>query len=152
LAADLVGRQVTVVLAYGDLAAIAAKAATKTIPIVFTSGGDPVRAGIVAGLNRPGENLTGVIMFGADLMPKQLSLVHELVPDAAVIALLVDQNFPDAVSQVGEVQKAARTLGLQLVSFNARTTSDIDMAFATLVRDRAGALIVSAGGFLLSRR
>jgi putative ABC transport system substrate-binding protein len=143
---------VKVVFAYGDLAAIATEAATTTIPIVFSSGGDPVRAGIVASLNRPGGNATGVTMFGADLMPKQLSLLHQLVPNAALIALLVDQNFPDAVSQVSELQKAARTLGLELVTFNARTGSDIDAAFTTFVRARAGALIVSAGAFLLGRR
>jgi putative ABC transport system substrate-binding protein len=152
LAAELVGRQVKVIFAYGDLAAMATKAATTTIPIVFSSGGDPVRAGIVGSLNRPGGNITGVTMFGADLMPKQLSLIHELAPNAAVIALLVDENFPDAVSQVGEVHKAAQILGLELVTSNARTSSDIEAAFATFVRARAGALIASAGGFLLSRR
>src|SRR5262249_12491559 len=130
----------------------ASKAATTTIPVVFTSAGDPVRAGIVPSLNRPGGNVTGVTLFGADLMPKQLSLLHELVPNAAAITLLMDQNFPDAMSQVSEEQAAARSLGLQLVVLNARTASDIDMAFATLVRDRAGALIVNAGAFLLSRR
>ena len=89
--------------------------------------------------------------FGVDLVPKQLSLLHELVPNTAVIALLVDLNVPDAVSQVPAVQEVARTLGLQLVVLHARTASDIDMAFASLVRERAGAL-VGAGAFLLSRR
>jgi putative tryptophan/tyrosine transport system substrate-binding protein len=152
LAADLVGRHVTVVFAYGDLAARAAMAATTTIPIVFTSAGDPVRAGIVPSLNRPGGNATGATQFSADLMPKQLSLLHELIPNAATIALLIDENFPDAASQVSEVHKAARTLGLQVEVFNARTAGDIDMSFATLVRERAGALIVSGGAFLLGRR
>ena len=92
LATDLVGRRVAVIVAYTDAAALAAKAATTTIPIVFLSGSDPVEAGIVPSLNRPGESITGVSWFGVDLVPKQLSLLHELVPNAAVIALLVDQN------------------------------------------------------------
>jgi len=109
--------------------------------------------GLVASLARPGENITGVSWFGADLGPKQLSLLHELVPDAAVIALLVDLNAPTAASlQVSEVQAAAHTLGLQLVVLNARSASDIDIAFAHLVRERASALVVGAGAFLLSRR
>src|SRR5205823_2508916 len=115
-------------------------------------GGDPVRAGIVQSLNRPGENITGVSFYGVDLAPKQLSLLHELVPEAAVVALLVDQNVPDAVAQVPAVQAAARNLGLQLVVLNARTANDIDTAFATLVRERAGALVVGTGALLTNRR
>jgi ABC-type uncharacterized transport system substrate-binding protein len=152
LATDLVGRRVVVIVAWTDAAALAAKAATTTIPIVFLTGSDPVRVGMVSSLNRPGENITGVSWFGIDLVPKQLSLLHELVPNAAVIALLVDVNVPEAVSQVSEVQAAARTLGLQLVVLNARTASDIDMAFASLMRERASALVVGAGGFFVSRR
>ena len=134
LATDLVGRRVAVIVAYTDAAALAAKTVTTTIPIVFLSGSDPVRAGIVPSLNRPGESITGVSWFGVDLVPKQLSLLHELVPNAAVIALLVDRNSADAVSHVSEVQAAAHTLRLQLVALNVRTASDIDMAFASLVR------------------
>ena len=153
LAADLVGRRVAVIVAYTNAAAVAAKAATMTIPIVFLIGDDPVRLGLVASLARPSENITGVSWFGADLGAKQLSLLHELVPDAAVIALLVDLNAPTAASlQVSEVQAAAHTLGLQLVVLNARAASDIDIAFARLVRERASALVVGAGAFLLSRR
>src|SRR5712691_1732981 len=100
LAADLVGRRVVVIVTYTDAAALAAKAATKTIPIVFVNGGDPVRAGIVHSLNRPGDNITGVSFYGVDLAPKQLSLLHELVPKASIIGLLIDQNVPDAVAQV----------------------------------------------------
>ncbi len=140
------------IVAYTDAAALAAKAATTTIPIVFLSGDDPVKLGLVESLARPGENITGVSWFGVDLVPKQLSLLHELVPNAAVIALLVDPNVPDATSRVSEVQAAARTIGLQLVVLNARTASDIDVAFASLVRERAGALVVGAGGFLVGRR
>src|SRR5262249_38276201 len=152
LAADLVGRRVTVIVAYTDRAALAAKAATTTIPIVFVNGGDPVRAGIVPSLNRPGGNVTGVSFFGVDLAPKQLSLAHELVPNAAVVAFLVDQNVPDAVSQVPAVQAAARILGLHLVVLQARTATDIDTAFAALVRGRAGALVVGTGASLTNRR
>src|SRR6185312_2137262 len=96
LAADLVGRKVVLIVTYTDAAALAAKAATTTIPIVFINGGDPVRAGIVPSLNRPGGNVTGASFFGVDLAPKQLALLHEIVPGAAVIAVLVDQNVPDA--------------------------------------------------------
>ena len=152
LATDLVGRRVVVIVAYTDAAAFAAKAATTTIPIVFLSGSDPVGAGIVPSLNRPGESITGVSWFGSDLVPKQLSLLHELVPKAAVIALLVDLNSPEMQRRLSEVQAAARTLRLQLVVLNARTASDIDMAFASLVRKRASALVVGAGAFLVSRR
>ena len=152
LATDLVGRRVVVIVAYTDRAALAAKAATTTIPIVFLIGSDPIKLGLVAGLARPGENITGVSWFGVDLEPKQLSLLHELVPSAAVIALLVDLNAPSAASRVSQVQAAARVLGLQLIVLNARTPSDIDMSFASLVRERAGALVVGAGAFLVSRR
>jgi putative ABC transport system substrate-binding protein len=153
LAADLVGRRAVVVVAYTNAAALAAKAATSTIPIVFLIGADPVRLGLVASLARPGENITGVSWFGADLGPKQLSLLRELVPNAAVIALLVDLNAPTAAStQVSEVQAAVHSLGLQLVVLEARTASDIDMAFARLVRERASSLVVGGGAFLLSRR
>ena len=152
LAADLVDRRVGVIVAYTDAAALAAKAATTTIPIVFLNGDDPVRLGLVSSLNRPGKNITGVSWFGVDLGPKQLSLLHELVPNAAMIALLLDQNVPDAASQATQVQEAARTLGLQVIVLNARTDSDIDTAFATLVQARAGSLIVGAGASLVNRR
>ena len=152
LAVDLVNRKAVVIVAYTDAAALTAKAASTTIPIVFLNGDDPVRLGLVQSLARPSKNITGVSWFGVDLVPKQLSLLHELVPNAAVVALLVDLNVPDAVSQVPAVQEVARTLGLQLVVLNARTADDIDMAFASLVRERAGALVVGAGAFLLSRR
>ena len=152
LAADLVSRKVVVIVAYTDAAVLAAKAATTTIPIVFLSGSDPVGGGIVPSLNRPGESITGVSWFGSDLVPKQLALLHELVPNAAAIALLVDLNTPGTALYLSEVQAVAHTLRLQLIVLNARTASDIDMAFASLVRDRASALVVGAGGFLVSRR
>jgi putative ABC transport system substrate-binding protein len=152
LAADLVGRRVVVIVTYTDAAALAAKAATTTIPIVFVNGGDPVRAGIVPSLNRPGGNVTGASFFGVDLAPKQLALLHEVLPNAAVIALLVDQNVPDAMAQVPAVQEAARILGLQLVLLKVRTASNLDTAFATLLRERAGALVVGTGALLTNRR
>jgi putative ABC transport system substrate-binding protein len=152
LAADLVDRRVGVIVAYTDAAALAAKATTTTIPIVFLNGDDPVKLGLVSSLHRPGENVTGVSWFGVDLGPKQLSLLHELVPNATVIALLLDQNVPDAALQATQVQEAAHTLGLQLVVLNARTDADIDTAFATLLQASAGSLIVGAGASLVNRR
>jgi putative ABC transport system substrate-binding protein len=152
LAAELVGRRVAAIVTYTDAAALAAKAATTTIPIVFVNGGDPVRAGIVTSLNRPGENVTGASFFGVDLAPKQLALLHEVVPNAIVIAFLVDQNVPDAVAQVPAIQEAARVLGRQLVVLKARTESDIDMAFTTLVREHASALVVGTGALLTNQR
>ena len=148
LAAELTGRQVAVIVAYTDAAALAAKAATTTIPIVFLVGDDPVKLGLVDSLARPGKSITGVNWFGVDLVPKQLSLLHELVPNATVIGLLVDPNVPDAVARVDQVQAVARTLGLQLVVLNARKASDIDTAFASLQSERANALAVGAGAFL----
>jgi putative ABC transport system substrate-binding protein len=152
LAADLVGRQVALIVAYTDRAALTAKAATTTIPIVFINGGDPVRAGIVPSLNRPGGNVTGVSFFGVDLAPKQLTLLREVAPKATAIAFLVDQNVPDAVAQVPAVQEAARKVGLELVVLKAGTATDIDAAFAILVRERAGALLVGTGALLTNRR
>src|SRR5262249_49765487 len=151
-ASDLVGPSVGVIVAYTDAAALAAKAATRTIPIVFLIGNDPINLGLVASLARPGENVTGVSWFGVDLVPKQLSLLHELVPKASVIALIEDLNVPDAASRASQVQAAARTLGLQILVLNVRTASDIDTAFASLALRKADALVVGAGGFLVSRR
>jgi putative ABC transport system substrate-binding protein len=152
LAADLIRRRAAVIVASGDIAAFAAKAATNNIPIVFFSGGDPVRTGLVASLNRPGGNVTGVTTFSVDLVPKRLELLHELLPNAAVIALLMDQNNADGASQLREVQEAARRLGLQLLALNARTASDIDTAFIALVQQRANALLVGAGSLMTSQR
>lgn len=152
LAADLIDRRVAVIVTYTDAAALAAKAATSTVPIVFINGGDPVRAGIVPSLNRPGGNVTGASFFGVDLAPKQLALLNEIVPKAAVVAFLVDENVPDALAGVPAVQEAARKLSLQLVVLKARTASDIDAAFATLSRERAAALVVGTGALLTNRR
>jgi putative ABC transport system substrate-binding protein len=152
LAAELVERRVAVIVTYTDAAALAAKAATTSLPIVFINGGDPVRAGIVPSLNRPGGNVTGASFFGVDVAPKELALLHEVVPKAAVVGLLIDQNVPDAVAAVPAVQEAARSLGLQLILLQARTASDIDTAFTTLKRERAAALVVGTGALLTNRR
>jgi putative ABC transport system substrate-binding protein len=153
LATDLVQRGVAVIVAAGGGASIlAAKAATTTIPIVFTFGGDPVKAGLVVSFNRPGANVTGVNWFSADLGPKRLGLLLELVPKAAVIALVVNPINPEATSQPVEVQGAAHTLGRQLHIVNASTEKEIDAAFATLVQKRAEALIVGGDPFFVNRR
>ena len=154
LAADLVGRKVDVIVASGGgtLSALAAKSATSTIPIVFVSGGDPVAAGLVASLARPGGNLTGVSFLTAELMPKRLELLSELVPQARVIALLVNPNNPNAERMMRDVQEAARAKGVQLPILKAGTEGEIDAAFATLVQLQAGALVVGADPFFDSRR
>ena len=153
LAADLVQRQVTVIVATGgNSPAIAAKAATSTIPIVFMSNDDPRKYGLVASLNRPGGNVTGVSWFSAELGSKRLALLHELVPGATTVALLVNPNNAEAARQPADLQEAARTIGLQIVVLNATAAGDIDAAFASLVQNRVGALVVGGDSFLLNRR
>ena len=115
LARDLVRRRVAVIVAAGTPAALAAKATTTTIPIVFVTGGDPVALGLVASLNRPGANLTGIVTLSSELAPKQLQLLHELIPNAAAFGVLVDPTFPGTPSLISDLQTAARTLRLQLV-------------------------------------
>ena len=152
LAADLVGRKVDVILASGgDVAAFAAKGATSTIPIVFAIGGDPVERGLVASLARPGGNLTGISVLAAELNPKRLELLSELVPQAGVIALLVNSNSPNAERVTRDVQEAARTKGVQLDILKAGTEGEIDAAFATLVQHHAGALLVAGVPFQPAR-
>jgi putative tryptophan/tyrosine transport system substrate-binding protein len=153
LAADLVGRRVAVIAATGSGNAIlAAKASSATIPIVFTSGGDPVREGYVASLNRPGGNITGIAWFGALLGAKQLELLHELAPNAVVIALLVNPGNGESAREPSDVQQAASTLGRQVLVLNASAPSDIDAAFATMQQRRADGLLVTGDPFLTSRR
>jgi putative tryptophan/tyrosine transport system substrate-binding protein len=153
LAADLVSRQVAVlVTAGGTRAALVAKAATSTIPIVFMQGGDPVEDGLVASLGRPGGNATGVSILGVELELKRLELLHELVPEATVIVLIVNPNTPTAESQAREAQEAARSLGLHLHALRARTEQDIDAAFARLEQLRASALLVGTNPFFNVRR
>jgi putative ABC transport system substrate-binding protein len=151
LAADLVRRQVTVIATSGNASALAAKAATATIPIVFLTGVDPVQAGLVASLSRPGGNLTGVTSLGVELGQKRLELLHELVPAATTIAILVNPANRSAEIQVRDIQAAARTLGLELHILQASTEREIDAAFAALTRLRAGALVISPEAFFNSR-
>jgi putative ABC transport system substrate-binding protein len=151
LAADMVRQQVAMVHAADTLAALAAKAATPTIPIVFSTANDPVAAGLVASLNRPGGNLTGVTSLNLELVPKRLELLHELVPMATIIALLVNPTNPNAEIQSGDLQAAARTLGVQLRVLHASTERELDTVFATLGQTRAGALVISTNNFFFRR-
>ena len=152
LAADLVRRQVAVLTAFGGVhTVLIAKAATATIPIVFSMGSDPVKFGLVASLNRPGGNVTGVSHFTAELEAKRLGLLHELVPQATAIAVLLNPTNANADNQSRELKEAAHTLGLQLKIFNASSEGDFTAAFASLVQMGAGALAVAADPFFFSR-
>ena len=150
LVADLVRRQVAVIAANGP-AAVAAKAATATIPIVFNTGVDPVELGLVASLNHPGGNLTGVTDLAQELGPKRLELLHELVPTATVVAVLVNPSYPGAEILLRDLQVAARTLALQIHVLHASTEHELDTAFASLVQLRAGALVIGPDSFFNSR-
>jgi putative tryptophan/tyrosine transport system substrate-binding protein len=151
LAADLVRRRVAVIVTSGSQAAVPAKAATTTIPIVFVAGGDPVALGLVTSLNRPGANLTGFANLQVELAPKQLQLLRELIPNAAVFGVLADPAAPDNQTIITNLQAAARTLGLQLVVANARTDSDLEPAFATFLQRRVGAVLVGNSSFFPKR-
>jgi putative tryptophan/tyrosine transport system substrate-binding protein len=154
LAADLVRRQVTVITAVGGPAAVlAAKAATSTIPIVFNINEDPVNLGFVASLSRPGGNLTGVNFLTGELVAKRLELLREMVPTATRVAVLVNPNTPGrTVITVGDVEAAARAIGLRIEAFKASTSREIDVAFATFMRERPDALFVGPDPLFLSRR
>ena len=150
MAAELVRRQVAVIVANtpGNLAA---KAATTTIPIVFTTAGDPVQMGLVASLSRPGGNVTGATQLNVEVGPKRLQLLHELVPTATIIAVLVNPTYLDAETELRDLQAATLTLGLQLHVLHASTERDFETVFATLVQLRPGALVIGPDVFLLSR-
>jgi putative ABC transport system substrate-binding protein len=155
LAKDLVARHVAVIAATaggGTAASLAAKAATGTIPIVFTSGVDPVKLGLVASLNRPGANVTGVTFLALALDAKRLELLHEMVPNVSTLGVLLNPNFPDAKEQVREVQQAAEATGLQIHILNASNIQEIDSAFETFKQIRPGALLVGTDPFFVSRR
>jgi putative ABC transport system substrate-binding protein len=152
LAADLVRRQVTVIAAHDTPSSIVAKAATTTIPIVFVSGGDPVKLGLVAGLNRPGGNVTGVTFVVAELGAKQLGLLHELQPGAVRVGVLVDPNFPLIESFVSDVQAAASSVRKQIEVLEAPIGRDIDTAFASLAQKPIDALLVGPSPLFNNRR
>jgi putative ABC transport system substrate-binding protein len=153
LAAELVARQVAVIAATGgEASGLAAKAATATIPIVFTMGGDPVELGLVVSLNKPGGNVTGVTFIVGDIATKRLGLLRQLVPNATTIAMLVNPNYPATSAEVRDVQAAARTIGLEIDLLPASTSREIDAALATFVRKRPDALFVGGDPFLLGQR
>jgi putative ABC transport system substrate-binding protein len=151
LAADLVRRRVAVIVAGGIVAALAAKAATTTIPIVFVTAVDPVALGLVASLNRPGGNVTGHTVLNAELEPKRLQLLREFIPDAARFGVLADPATTGTQSMIADLQAAARTLRLQLIIVNASTESDLETAFATLSQQRVGAVLFGNSTFFNRR-
>src|SRR6202049_5133992 len=151
-AAELVRRQVAVIFADTTTAALAAKAATSTLPIVFSIGDDPVKFGLAASLNRPGGNATGVSRLTTVLEAKRLGLLRELVPTAETIFALVDPTNPNAEQKLHDLQEAARTVGRRIQILQATTALEIDAAFTTLAQQRAGALIVTSDAFFSSRR
>jgi ABC-type uncharacterized transport system substrate-binding protein len=150
LAADLVRREVAVIAA-NTQAAPAAKAATTTIPIVFVTASDPVATRLVTSLSRPGGNLTGTALLNVEVGPKRLELLHELVPTATVMGLLINSTNPNAEIQINDMHAAARRAGVQLQVLHASTEQDFDAAFATLVKHRVGALVMGADAFYVNR-
>jgi putative ABC transport system substrate-binding protein len=151
IVADLIRRPVVVIVGNHN-AAVAAKAATSTIPIIFATGSDPVRDGLVGSLNRPGGNITGVTFLVAGLGAKRLDLLRQLVPKATLIAMLVNPGNPDTEAERRDVQAAAQKLGQQLIILDASSDRDIETSFATFVQRGAGALIVGEGAFMFSNR
>ena len=147
LAADLVRRRVAVVVAAGTPAALAAKEATATIPIVFSTGTDPVASGLVASLSRPGANVTGTTVLAIELAPKRLQLLHDLIPNAATFGVLANPTFSATSLMITSLQAAARTLGLQLIVANASTESDLETAFASFSQQRVAAVLVGSSTF-----
>jgi putative ABC transport system substrate-binding protein len=150
-ASEFIGRPVSAISAFGTAAIRAAKDATSTIPVVFLTGEDPVEAGLVASFSRPGGNLTGVTFVSATLAAKRLGFLRELVPKAATIAILVNPTSPESQAQLRDAQDAARALGQGLIVIEASSDSEIDMAFANLSSQRAGAMLVSGSPFFASR-
>jgi putative ABC transport system substrate-binding protein len=152
LAADLVHRQVNLILATTTTAAVAAKAATKSIPIVFEMGSDPVRLGLIANLSRPEGNITGITQLNVVVAPKRLEVLHDLLPNSTVMALLIDSTDPaTAEATTSDLQAAARGLGLELHVLSASTDADLDAVFTKLIELRAGGLVVGSGAFFTAR-
>ena len=152
LAAELVAKQVAVIVAFGPPAAVAAKAATATIPIVFTVGGDPVALGLIASLSHPGGNATGINIVTDEIESKRLGLLHEVVPEARTIAVLLNSKSPSFEAQSKDVREGAHASGIGILILNAATRVDIDQAFVTLSEKRPGALLVGSDPFLVSAR
>lgn len=152
LAAELVRRQVTVITAGGAVAAQAAKDATTTIPVVFTSGADPVASGLVRSLSRPGGNLTGVSLLAAEMATKRLELIRDLLPQARAVAMIINPTFPGAESEIAEVEAAGRTIGVQTYGVKATSPSDIDAALASFGQLHVDAFMVGADGYFITRR
>jgi putative ABC transport system substrate-binding protein len=153
LATEFVRRPVAVIASTGgEPAAFAAKAATSTIPIVFALGGDPVKSGLVASFNRPGGNMTGIVVFAQQLEPKRLGLLRELAPQASPVGFLLNPGFPASASQLADVQEAARAMNLPIHVLRANTDSEIDAAFEAVVQQRIAALAVAASPFFDTRR
>jgi putative ABC transport system substrate-binding protein len=153
MAAEFVRRQVTVIAATGgEPSPQSAKAATQTIPVVFTANGDPVREGLVASLNRPGGNITGITVFGTAAVTKRVQLIHELIPQATIIAYLMNPNHPSGEIEMRAAQTAARSLGKKMPVLSASNEREIDTAFATMTQQQASALVVASDPFFYSRR
>src|SRR5215831_18392337 len=153
MAAELVARQVAVIAAVGgEPSGLAAKAATSTIPIVCTLGGDAIKAGLVTQLNRPGGNITGVTIVGVEIAPKRLELAHQLVPNASTLAVLINSKFPMGLAEAHDMQAAARSLGLQITVLDASNENEIEMAFAVLAQQKIDGLIINTDPFLLGQR
>jgi putative ABC transport system substrate-binding protein len=152
LAAELVALQVAAIVAGSVEGALAAKAATTSIPIVFVTGADPVAAGLVSSINRPGGNVTGVSFYDVPITGKRLALLRELIPNAEIIAVLQDPNFSILDAETREIEAAARTLGQKIVTVKAGSEQEIDVAFSTIAKSGAGALLVGAGPFFNGRR
>jgi putative ABC transport system substrate-binding protein len=152
LAADLVRRQVTVITAGGSVAAQAAKEATAAIPIVFTSGADPIASGLVKGLSRPGANLTGVSLLASEMGAKRLELIRDLLPTARTVAMMINPTFPGAESEMAEVEVAGRTIGMQIHGAKATSPGNIDAALAAFSQLHVDAFIVGADGYFITRR
>jgi putative ABC transport system substrate-binding protein len=152
LAAELVHRQVNVIMAGGNKAAQLVKKATATIPVVFTSGADPVYSGLVSSLSRPGANLTGASITAQAMGAKRLELIHELLPHVHSVAMIINPKFAGAESEYREVETAGRAMGLQISRFLANSDREIDAAFATIHQQAVDAVIVGTDGYLITRR
>jgi putative ABC transport system substrate-binding protein len=151
LAAELVRHQVTVIIAGGNVAAQAAKRATGIIPIVFTSGADPVTSGLVGSLSRPGANLTGASLIAAEMAVKRLELIRDLLPHARSIAMVINPNYPGAESEIAEVEAAGRLIGMHIQRVTASNERELDAAFALIGQRRTDAVVVGVNGFFISR-